>query len=60
MLLIVVAALAIALVVQQRRAARREAESQIRIQMLADNLERIMRWNKEMRFQMEQMSKGVK
>jgi Tfp pilus assembly protein PilV len=60
MLLIVVAALGFTLVVLQRQAARREAESRIRIQMLGENLERIMIMNKELRFRLEQMGKGAK
>jgi hypothetical protein len=59
-LMVVIAALSVALVVQQRRAARREAESQIRIQMLGENFERIMILNKELEFKMEQMTKGSK
>jgi hypothetical protein len=60
MLLIVIAALGVALVVQQQRAARREAESRIRIQTLRDNSDRISIENKELRFRMEQMGKGAK
>ena len=60
MLLIVIAALCVALVVQRQRAARREAESQTRIQMLGDNLDRTTIRNKELMYRLEQMGKGAK
>jgi hypothetical protein len=60
MLLIVIAALSIALVVQHRRAARREAELQARIQMLQDNFERMSIAYKELQFNMERMSESAK
>ncbi len=42
------AAMAVVVAVQQRRAARREAERQARIQMVRENLDRVMIINKEL------------
>jgi membrane protein implicated in regulation of membrane protease activity len=54
MLLIVIAALVVAVAVQWRRAARREAGLQTRIQILRGDLEIITKRNKELNFLMEQ------